>query len=114
MDLLESIDTIHPVGAAADGNEALDLTRQTEPDVIVMDASMPGMSGIEATRRLVAERHSARVLLHSAEASPTVVRAGREAGAAGFIVKSGRAAALVHAIRAVGAGGSVWPIGNGS
>ena len=111
FDLLESAERLHPVGVAANAEEGLDLAREMEPDVVVMDVSMPGMSGIEATRRLVADRCAARVLLFSGESSPAAIRAAQEAGAAGFIIKGGRTATLLHAIRAVGAGGSVWPAG---
>ncbi|RBY95667.1 DNA-binding response regulator [Blastococcus sp. TF02-8] len=109
LDLLESTDGIVAVGEASDGQEALHLAEAVDPDVVLMDLTMPRMSGIEATRRLNHARPGARVLIFSAAVGRDVVRAAREAGAAGFIAKGGRGANLIRAIRTVSAGRCAWP-----
>lgn len=109
LDLLESADGMTVVAEAADGREALELAKICGPDVVLMDLTMPNMSGIEATRRLTGEFPEARVLMFSAAVGRDVVRAARDAGAVGFLPKGSRAAKLLGAIRAVSAGRSAWP-----
>jgi len=99
------------VGQAVDGLEAIERADEVKPDVVLMDVTMPNMSGIEATRRLTAERSGASVLMFSAEARPCVVRAAREAGAVGFVTKGCRAREVLRAIYAASEGRSVWPAG---
>lgn len=109
-DLVASSDDMVVVGQAADGPQAYDLIRSTRPDVVLMDVRMPGMSGVEVTRRLANEGCRSRVLLHTSETRPSVMRDAADAGAAGYLVKSGRAAAILLAVRVVDSGGSVWPV----
>ena len=111
QNLLEAADGLTPAGEAVDGREAVDLAHSVRPDVILMDVSMPSMSGLEATRILAAELPDVRVLMFSGEASLEVLQAAREAGAVGFIVKGCRGSVIVRAIRAVSGGKSVWPAG---
>ena len=94
-----------------DGLEAIERADQVKPDVVLMDVTMPNMSGIEATRRLTAERSGVSVLMFSAEARLCVVRAAREAGAIGFVTKGCRAREVLRAIYAASEGRSVWPAG---
>lgn len=109
VDLLESTGRLLVVGEAVDGLEAIERAGQAEPDVVLMDVAMPNMSGIEATRRLTADRPGTSVLMFSAEARPGVVRAAREAGAIGFVTKGCRARDVLRAIYAASEGRSVWP-----
>ena len=97
------------VGAAPDGRQGVELAERTQPDIVLMDVSMPIMSGIEATRRIVEERPDARVLIFSGELRPDIIRAAREAGAVGFVAKGCRATDVLRAIRAVMSGRSTWP-----
>jgi len=88
------------VGEAADGQMAIALTRQLMPDVILMDISMPVLNGIEATRAIRAEFPTVRVIGLSMSEDPAQLEAMRDAGAAGYVSKSGPAEALLAAIRA--------------
>ena len=108
-ELLDETEDVAAVGEAVDGREALDLAMTVRPDVVLMDVTMPIMSGLEATRLLVGERPGVRVLMFSAEVRPSLVRAAREAGAAGFLAKGCRGTQILRAIRAVSVGRSTWP-----
>jgi two-component system nitrate/nitrite response regulator NarL len=86
------------VGAARDGKEAVRLTRKLQPDVILMDISMPVMDGFEATRRIRKDREDACVLMLTGSNSRTDVDLARKAGAAGYVTKDRIAAELIDAI----------------
>lgn len=109
LDLLGSTDGMVAVGEARNGREALELAELVGPDVVLMDLTMPLMSGIEATRRLTGTHPEARVLMFSAAVGRDVVRAAREAGAVGFLPKGSPAPKLIRAVRAVSAGRTAWP-----
>ena len=111
VELLSATDGMVVVGEAGDGRQAVDLAADLRPDVVLMDVSMPNMSGLEATRLLRRERRGVHVLILSADARCSVVRAAREAGAVGFLVKQIRGSDLVRAIRAAHAGQPTWPAG---
>lgn len=76
------LDGFDVVGRAADGQEAVELARTTDPHVIVMDLHMPVMDGLEATRRIRAERPGQQVVVYTAYLDPEVERAAAAAGAA--------------------------------
>ena len=86
------------VGHARTGHEAVVHTRELEPDVVLMDISMPGMDGIEATRIIREERPRACVLVLTGSNSRTDVDRARRAGAAGYVTKDRIAAELIDAI----------------
>ncbi|MET8337179.1 response regulator transcription factor [Streptosporangium canum] len=92
------------VGEAATGDEAVRLARSTEPDVILMDIRMPGMDGIEATRRVLAERPATRVVILTTFDTDEHVFAALRAGASGFLTKEVAPAELRHAVALVAAG----------
>jgi DNA-binding NarL/FixJ family response regulator len=104
--LLDAEEDLDVVGEAADGHEAIQLAGRARPDVILMDIRMPGLDGIEATRRIVANPALASVhivILTTFELDEYVFKALR-AGAAGFLVKDTDAAELLRAIRVVAGG----------
>jgi len=108
-DLLGATDGMEVVGEAADGHEAVEFAADLRPDVVLMDVSMPNMSGLEAARVLTQQHPGVRVLMHSADVRCSVVSAARDAGAVGFLVKGSRSNDIVGAIRAARAGRPVWP-----
>jgi DNA-binding NarL/FixJ family response regulator len=104
--LLAAEDDMEVAGDAADGEEALRLARREKPDVMLMDIRMPGMDGIEATRRIAADPDLAGVhvvILTTFQLDEYIFEALR-AGASGFLVKDTDAAELLRAVR-VAAGG---------
>jgi len=92
------------VGEAATGEETKRLTREFQPDVVLMDISMPGCGGIETTRRLVELCPAVRVLILTVHEDTGLLQAAIRAGAAGYILKRAVEAELVSAIRAVSRG----------
>ncbi|WP_282793449.1 response regulator transcription factor [Streptomyces sp. CC224B] len=92
------------VGQAADGAEAVALARAHRPDVVLMDVRMPGMDGLEATRRLTALDPPARVLVLTTFRRDEYVFSALRGGASGFLLKDCEPGELVDAIRAVAAG----------
>jgi DNA-binding NarL/FixJ family response regulator len=93
---------IEVVGTAGDGREAVALYKELEPDVVLMDISMPVMDGIEAARAIREDRESARILMLTGSNSRTDVDRARQAGAAGYVTKDRIAAELIDAIVEVG------------
>ncbi len=101
---LRSAPDIEVVGTAADGLEAIEQTRLLSPDVVLMDIRMPELDGVEATRRLVRENASARVLILTTFDLDEYVIEGLRAGASGFLLKDVRPEDLVDAVRVVARG----------
>jgi DNA-binding NarL/FixJ family response regulator len=102
--ILESEPDIEVVGEAADGVEALEVARDTRPDVVLMDVRMPRLDGLTATERLLATSEPPRVVvLTTFDQNEYVVRALR-AGAYGFLLKDAPASRLVTAVRAAASG----------
>jgi DNA-binding NarL/FixJ family response regulator len=102
--ILDRQPDIDVVGEAADGREALAVCRAQRPDVVCMDVRMPGMDGLEATRRLLAEPVPPRVLVLTTFDLDTYVYEALRAGASAFLVKDAPPEQLVAAVRAVAAG----------
>src|SRR5471032_1200831 len=96
--LLEEDPDIEIVAEASSGNEILEIALTTKIDVACMDISMPGMNGIEATRRLLASKPGVRVIGLSAYADPHYVEAMLDAGAVGYFTKGDAGEALLQAI----------------
>jgi len=95
------------VGEAADGADAVRLTTELDPDVVLMDVRMPGMNGVEATRRVVSGGHHAQILILTTFDLDEYAFAGLQAGASGFLLKDVPPEDLIAAIRAVASGDAV-------
>jgi DNA-binding NarL/FixJ family response regulator len=106
--VLSSADDITAVGEASDGNEAIDLVRQLEPDVVLMDLQMPGMHGIDATRQIVAARPGTAVLVLTMFEDDDMVFSAVSAGAVGYLLKGADGADIVTAVRSASAGQAVF------
>jgi len=102
--LLNDEPDLEVAGEAADGDEALRLTRELEPDIVLMDINMPGCGGIETTRRLMELRPNVRVLILTVHEDKSLLQAAIRAGAAGYILKRAVESELIDAIRAVARG----------
>jgi DNA-binding NarL/FixJ family response regulator len=106
--ILEQRDDLDLVGEAQNGEEAVARARELDPDVILMDVRMPGLDGVEATRRLVDANTRARILILTTFDLDEYVYAAIRAGASGFLLKDVQPEDLVDAIRVVAAGNSLF------
>ena len=105
--MLEDEEDIVVKGEASDGDEAVRLAKQLQPDVTVMDCALPGISGLVATRKILEHNPKAAVLMLSMHSEDTWVRQALEAGARGYMLKNAVDLELVTAIRRVAAGEEV-------
>jgi len=104
--LLDGADGFAVVGAAADGEEAVALAGEHQPDVVLMDLSMPGVDGIEATRRLVAARPESRVVVLTSFSDRERILDALDAGAIGYLLKDAEPDELLRGIEAAARGES--------
>jgi DNA-binding NarL/FixJ family response regulator len=102
--LAEAEPGIEVVGVVADGREAVKHARESKPDIVIMDMSMPELNGADATRAIVQQTPQCRVIILSMYAEREYVRRALQAGAMGYVIKRSAAKELVDAIRAVHAG----------
>lgn len=102
--LLEDARDITVVGEASEGAEAIRLAEQLRPQVIVMDCALPGMSGLDAARRILQKFPDTAILMLSMHSEDTWVNQAMDAGARGYILKSAVDMELITAIRRVVAG----------
>ncbi len=105
--LLELEPDLEVAGEAEDGEAALAAYEQYQPDVVLMDVRMPGMDGVEATRRLRARWPEARVIILTTFDDDVYVFDGLRAGALGYLLKDVSGEELAEAVRAVAAGGAL-------
>jgi DNA-binding NarL/FixJ family response regulator len=105
--ILEDDPEIEVVGEASDGEEAVRLAAKERPHVIVMDCAMPGMNGLEATRRILEARPDAAILMLSMHSEDTLVRQALDAGASGYILKNAMDLDLANAVKRVAKGEKV-------
>ncbi len=97
---------IEVIGEASNGREALEFLAQLEPDVVLMDISMPGLNGIEATRQIQQRHPGVKVVVLSMHANEEYVFQVLQAGASGYVLKQSDSMEVLSAIRAAVAGGS--------
>lgn len=105
--LIEAEDDLRVVGEAADGAQAIAQLRRTPADVVLMDIRMPVLDGVEATRQIVEEGLSTRVLVLTTFDLDEYVFSALKAGASGFMLKDARPEDLLNAIRTVAVGEAV-------
>ena len=101
--MLEAEEGIEVVARAPNGKEGVELARSLDPDVIVMDVSMPVMNGIEATRAIRDHDPSASILILTGGSNIAEIDKARKAGAAGYLTKERIASDLISEIRGMGA-----------
>lgn len=102
--LLNSADDVELVGQACDGAEAMTLVAEHRPHVVLMDLSMPGMDGVEATRRITTQYSGVSVVVLSSFSERRMVLEAIDAGAAGYLLKDGGMDDIVRAVRAAANG----------
>jgi DNA-binding NarL/FixJ family response regulator len=105
--MLEDDADISVVGEASEGSEAVRLALELRPKVIVMDCAMPELSGIEATRQILAKYAEAAILMLSMHSEETLVRQALDAGARGYVLKNAMDLDLVSAVKSIAAGMTV-------
>lgn len=105
-ELLSGAEDIEVVGAAADGSEAVELATACDPDVVLMDLSMPGLDGIEATRRLTSSHPQIRIVVLTSFSDQRRILQALDAGAIGYLLKDAEPGELFRGVRAAAAGES--------
>ena len=99
--IIEAAGGIEVVAEAATGEEAIRLNRERQPDVILMDIGLPGLSGFETTERILNARNDVRIIALTAHSEPPYTTGMLALGVAGYITKAGDAQELITAIRRV-------------
>jgi DNA-binding NarL/FixJ family response regulator len=106
--LLAAAEDVEVVGEAANGEEAVTLAASLQPEVIVMDLAMPGINGIEATRRIVQANSQIRILVVTLFEDDDSVFASLRAGARGYLLKDANEVEVLRAIKAVSSGDAIF------
>jgi DNA-binding NarL/FixJ family response regulator len=107
-ELIDGTDDLRVVGEAEDGARAVAVARETTPDVVLMDLSMPVLNGIDATRQVVAAVPPVRVIVLTTSTRGQDVHDAAAAGAVGFLSKGADPDDVLEAIRAAGRGDTAW------
>jgi DNA-binding NarL/FixJ family response regulator len=106
--VLSATDDITVAGEAGDGNAAVELSAELQPDVVIMDLQLPGRHGIDATREIAASRQGAAVLVLTMFEDDDMVFAAISAGAVGYLLKGADGADIIAAVRAAASGQAVF------
>jgi len=97
--MLSTSSEVEVVGTAGDGEEAVAMVTEHEPDIVLMDVSMPGMDGMEATRRVIKARPDTRVVMVTSFSGHERIKKALDSGAVGYVLKEANIEELVKAIR---------------
>ena len=100
-DILEKEPDLHVIGEAGDGQQAIDMTGESHPDIVIMDISMPVLNGVEATKQIKASNPLTAVLILTVHTDLETIFSILQAGASGYLVKSIFGPEVIHTIRAV-------------
>ena len=103
--MLEGSPLVRLVGEARDGREAIEMVARVKPNLVLMDYKMPGMDGLEATRRIKAEYPTVSVVMMTSYEDEAIVLDAVQAGAGGYLVKDSSRELLLHTVMAVASGG---------
>lgn len=106
--LLEAESDFFVCGEALDGREVLELVERHEPDVVILDITMPRLGGLETLERLRSKHKRVKVILLSVHGDPPFIQSAINLGTDGYVLKNGKAGEVVSAIRAVTRGGSYF------
>ncbi len=104
--LLQGYNEIEIVAEADNGEMACKYYTELKPDLVVMDLSLPGMSGLEAVRRILSRNPEAKIMIFSMHAESVFVEQALQAGALGYITKNSAPGVLIQAVRKIVAGGT--------
>ncbi len=99
--IFSKIPDIKLVGVASDGEEAYQKIKELKPDVIILDVILPGIDGIDLTKKILSEQPAARIILHSSSVSEDMIVTGFEAGAMAYVPKNFKPGQLIEAIHTV-------------
>ncbi len=99
--IFSKVPDIKLIGVASDGEEAYQKIKELKPDVVILDVILPGIDGIELTRKIVAEFPATKVVLHSSSVSEDMIVTGFEAGAMAYVPKNFKPGQLIEAIHTV-------------
>ncbi len=109
--LLNNIVGLHCIGTYANYYEAMQGLRLQAPDIVLLDVTMPGVSGIDAIRPILKQVPQTKIIMHSNYDDDDKIMRARRAGATGYVLKNASAPALYDAILSVYRGEPVWPAG---
>ena len=108
VDVLSAREDIDVVAQCEDGDQVVDESRRTSPDVVLLDLRMPRMPGLEAARALLSVEPGARIVVLTGSPTAATAREARTLGVAGYLLKGLPADELAAHLRVVAAGGSAW------
>jgi DNA-binding NarL/FixJ family response regulator len=108
VDVLSAREDIDVVAQCEDGDQVVDESRRTSPDVVLLDLRMPRMPGLEAARALLSVEPGARIVVLTGSPTAATAEEARALGAAGYLLKDLPADELAAQLRVVAAGGSAW------
>jgi len=103
---MAAVEGVEIVGEAETGEEVVDVVKELEPDVCIVDVELPGKDGIDATKDILKVRPETRVIIFTAHAQPDLLTLALRAGASGYVLKSAPAEDIARAVKAVTSGGT--------